>query len=149
MKKIFLIITMLYMTIAAFAQKLPADKITGQWLSEDGEDVQLKFEIFKSDGKYAGKLLWASSMFEADGKTPKKDFKNPDAKLRSRSRQGIVNIKGLTYEDGEYADGKLYNPENGSTYSLTVRLINANEMEFRGYMGISLLGKTMKFKRVQ
>lgn len=145
MKKIRFAAMMLLLSFGAFAQ-LPADKIVGTWTSVDS-DVELKFELFKSNGKYYGKLLWASNMFEADGKTPKKDFNNPDEKLRNRSRQGIINITNLTYDAGEYDGGKLYNPSDGRSYSLSATLKNENELNFRGYMGISLLGKTMKFKR--
>ena len=140
--------TMLLVPVASFAQQLPADKIIGIWLSQNS-DVELKFEIYKSEGKYFGKLLYASTMYEEDGKTPKKDFKNPDRNLHSRSRQNIVNITNLTYNEGEYIGGKLYNPDNGSSYSLKAKLKSVNELEFRGYMGVSLLGKTIKFKRVQ
>ncbi|WP_299183057.1 DUF2147 domain-containing protein [uncultured Chryseobacterium sp.] len=146
MKKIFFATLMLLLSVVSFAQQ-PADKIIGNWQSIDGE-VQLKFEIFKQDGKYFGKLLWASNMFEADGKTPKKDFNNPNKSLQSRSRKGIVNITNLKYDDGEYSGGKLYNPSDGDTYSLNAKLKSANELHFRGYLGISLLGKTMKFKRI-
>ncbi|WP_343657843.1 DUF2147 domain-containing protein [Chryseobacterium sp.] len=146
MKRLIFATMMLLFSIAGFAQQ-PADSIIGNWESIDG-DVKLKFEIFKQDGKYSGKLLWASNMYEADGKTPKKDFKNPDKSLQSRSRKGIVNITNLKYEDGEYEGGKLYNPSDGDTYSLSAKLKNANELHFRGYLGISLLGKTMKFKRI-
>lgn len=146
MKTLFFASLMLLISIVGFAQQ-PADGIIGIWQS-DGTEVGLKFEIYKSGDKYFGKLLWASNMFEADGKTPKKDFKNPDKNLQSRSRKNIVNITNLKYEDGEYVGGKLYNPSEGDTYSLKAKLTNANELDFRGYMGISLLGKTMKFKRV-
>jgi uncharacterized protein (DUF2147 family) len=148
MKKIIFATVMSVFSIVAFAQNLDADKIVGIWQSEDS-GVGLKFEIFASGGKFFGKLLWASTMFEADGKTPKKDFKNPDASLRGRSRQGIVNVTNLAYDDGEYSGGKLYNPDNGSTYRLNAKLKSADQLEFRGFMGISLLGKTMKFKRIQ
>ncbi len=137
---------LLFLSASSFSQKLPADKIIGTWESIDG-DVKLKFEFYKSDGKYFGKLLYASNMYEADGKTPKKDFKNPDKKLRDRSRYGITNITNLKYQDGEYTDGNLYNPEEGRNYSVKAKLKNENELDFRGYIGISLLGKTMKFKR--
>lgn len=147
MQKLFLTTMMLLVFTLSFAQQ-PADKIIGQWESIDG-DVKLKFDIFKQDGHYFGKLLWASNMFEPDGKTPKKDFKNPDKKLRNRSRQNIINITNLDYKDGEYTGGKLYNPSDGDTYSLKAKLKTENELHFRGYLGISLLGKTMKFKRVQ
>lgn len=146
MKKIFFAILMSLVAIASFAQQ-PADKIIGQWESVDG-DVKLKFDIFKQDGKYFGKLLWASNMYEADGKTPKKDFNNPNRSMQNRSRQGIINVTNLKYADGQYSSGKLYNPSNGNTYSLNAKLKSANELHFRGYLGISLLGKTMEFKRI-
>ncbi|WP_421942967.1 hypothetical protein [Pedobacter sp.] len=75
MKKIIFATLLLLVSVTSFAQQA-ADKIIGNWESIDGE-VKLKFEIFKADGLYFGKLLWASNMYEADGKTPKKDFKNP------------------------------------------------------------------------
>lgn len=146
MKKILFATYMLLFSLVSFAQQ-PVDKIIGNWESIDGE-VKLKFEIFAQDGKYFGKLLWASNMYEADGKTPKKDFKNPNKSLQSRSRKGIVNITNLKYYDNKYSDGELYNPSDGNTYSLNAKLKNANELHFRGYLGISLLGKTMKFKRI-
>jgi len=147
MKKIIFATLLLLVSVTSFAQQA-ADKIIGNWESIDGE-VKLKFEIFKADGLYFGKLLWASNMYEADGKTPKKDFKNPNKSLQNRSRKDIVNITNLKYTDGEYTSGKLYNPSDGDTYSLNAKLKNANELHFRGYLGISLLGKTMKFKRFE
>lgn len=147
MKRIFSLLIVLFLASVSFAQ-LHTDKIIGVWESE-ASDPKLKFEFFKSGSQYFGKLLFASSMFEEDGKTIKKDFKNPDKSLQSRSRYGIINVTNLTFEDGEYTGGELYNPETGSTYSLKVKLKSETEMEFRGYMGISLLGKTVKFKRVQ
>lgn len=147
MKNIFLATGMLLVSIVSFAQQ-PADKIIGKWESTDG-DVKLKFDIFKQDGKYFGKLLWVSNMFEADGRTPKKDSNNPNKSLKNRSRQGIVNITNLQYEKGEYTGGKLYNPSDGDTYSLNAKLKSENELHFRGYIGFSILGKTMKFKRVE
>ncbi|MCL4641928.1 MAG: DUF2147 domain-containing protein [Pseudosphingobacterium sp.] len=77
MRNLLFTTALIWMAFAASAQNLPADKIIGVWFSEDS-DVKLKFEIYRSEGKYFGKLLWASTMFEADGKTPKKDPKNPD-----------------------------------------------------------------------
>lgn len=147
MKNLILATLFLLLSVENFAQQ-PADKIIGQWESVDG-DIKLKFDIFKQDGKYFGKLLWASNMFETDGKTPKKDFNNPDDKLKKRSRKDIVNVTNLQYKNGEYTRGKLYNPTDGDTYSLNAKLKSADELHFQGYLGISLLGKTMKFKRIQ
>ncbi|WP_339880085.1 DUF2147 domain-containing protein [uncultured Algoriphagus sp.] len=147
MKKIITTAAMLIITVLSFAQSLPANAILGVWESDDS-DPKLKFEFYKSGERYFGKLLYASNMYEEDGITPKKDFKNPDELLRDRSRLGITNITDLTYSDGEYSGGKLYNPEEGRTYSVTAKLNNAMEMDLRGYVGFSILGKTMKFRKV-
>lgn len=145
-KRTFFTGLLLLMVTAVMAQGIPADKIAGVWLTEDKD---LKIEIFKTGDTYSGKLLWAKDMFEADGKTPKKDTENPDKKLRGRSRQGIVNITGLTYTDGAYTSGELYSPKDGDTYSLKAVLKTVNNLEVRGYKGVSLLGKTIKWTRIE
>lgn len=144
MKKSVLAALLLLVSMASFAQKLPADKIIGVWQCED-----YKIEVFKSGNTYSAKLLWSKDMFEADGKTPKKDSKNPNAKLKIRSIQGVTHITGLVYEDGEYVDGKLYSVQDGNTYSLKGKLKTADELETRGYKGVPMLGKTFKWKRVK
>lgn len=145
MKKLIIVATMLLMSVVAFAQKLTPDQIIGVWQCED-----YKIEFFKSGThKYSAKLLWAKDIFEADGKTSKKDDKNPNEKLRLRTRQGITHITGLVYEDGEYINGKLYSVQDGNTYGFKAKLKSADKLETRGYKGIPMLGKTHKWTRVK
>ena len=144
MKKNVFAVILLLLSIGSFAQTLPADKIVGVWQCED-----YKIEVFKSGNTYSAKLLWSKDMFETDGKTPKKDSKNPDAKLKTRPVQGITHITGLVYEDGGYVDGKLYSVQDGNTYSLKGRLKAADELETRGYKGVPMLGKTFRWKRIK
>lgn len=144
MKKSILAVIILLTSIASFAQKLSADQIVGVWQCDD-----YKIEIFKSGNTYSGKLLWAKDMFEANGKTPRKDSKNPSAPLRNRSRQGVIHITELVYKDGEYINGKLYSVQDGNTYSLKGALKSANDLETRGYKGVPMMGKTFKWKRVK
>jgi uncharacterized protein (DUF2147 family) len=144
MKKSILAAFMLLLSMASFAQKLPADRIIGIWQCDD-----YKIGVFKTGTTYSAKLVWSKEMFEADGKTSKKDVKNPDAKLRSRSVQGLTHITGLVYKDGEYVDGKLYSVEDGNIYGFKGELKGPNDLETRGYKGIPLVGKSFKWKRVQ
>ncbi|RDC55668.1 DUF2147 domain-containing protein [Pedobacter chinensis] len=144
MKKLLFVATMLLVSVATFAQKLSPDQIVGVWQCED-----YKIEFYKSGNTYSAKLLWSKSMFETDGKTPKKDSKNPDEKLKNRSIEGITHITGLTYKNGEYIDAKLYSVDDGNTYSLKGVLKDANNLETRGYKGIPMLGKTYKWTRVK
>ncbi|PSL31044.1 DUF2147 domain-containing protein [Chitinophaga ginsengisoli] len=144
MKKSILAVFMLLLSLASFAQQLPADQITGVWQCDD-----YKIEVFKAGNTYSAKLLWSKEMFEADGKTSKKDVKNPNEKLRSRSVQGLTHITDLVYMEGEYVDGKLYSVQDGNMYSFKGKLKRPNELETRGYKGIPLMGKSFKWKRVQ
>lgn len=144
MKKLLFVATLLLLSVTTFAQKLSPDQITGVWKCDD-----FKIEVFKSGNTYSGKMLWSKDMFEADGKTPKKDNKNPDEKLRNRSRQGIIHITGLIYKDGKYLDAKLYSAQDGNTYSLKAKLNDVNHLETRGYKGVPMIGKTFKWTRVQ
>ncbi len=145
-KLLFSIVTLMLIVSFSFAQNANGDKVLGIWLSEKKD---AKVEIFKSKNKYSGKLIWGAEMYEADGKTPLKDTKNPDAALRNRSRQNLIMISGLTYDDGEYIDGKLYDARSGHTYSLKMKLNNDNNLEMRGYYGVSLLGQTMHWTRIK
>ena len=63
-------------------------------------------------------------------------------------RQGIINVTNLRYDDGESEGGKLYNQRDGNSYSLNAKLKTENELHFRGYLGVSLLGKTVKIKNL-
>ena len=143
MKKTILAVFALLLSLASYAQKISADNIIGIWQCED-----YKIEVFKSGNTYSAKLLWSKEMFEADSKTSKKDVRNPNEKLRSRSVQGLTHITGLVYKDGEYLDGKLYSVQDGNTYSLKGKLKGPNDLETRGYKGIPLAGKSFQWKRV-
>ena len=39
-------------------------------------------------------------------------------------------------------DGSIYDARSGKTYSLEVNMNEINKLQLRGYIGISLIGKT-------
>ena len=54
----------------------------------------------------------------------------------------MVNAWNLKYAgDNKYEGGTVYAPDDGKTYSCKAK-VNGDKLEFRGYMGISLLGRT-------
>lgn len=119
--------------------------IVGAWES-DKKDVRL--EIYKEGTKYLGKYLWGNQIVEKDGVTSKKDTKNPDPKLRSRNLIGAVSLTGLTWDGEEYTDGKIYNAPSGDYYKCKA-WIKDGKMYLRGFMGVSILGKTASFHHYQ
>ncbi|MBS1509883.1 MAG: DUF2147 domain-containing protein [Bacteroidetes bacterium] len=131
--------------IIAFTTNVKAqtgeNAITGKWES-DKKDVRLEF--FKSGNEYQARLLWGNQIVESDGKTSKKDTKNPDKNLRSRDIIGIISVTGLRWDDTEYTGGKIYNPPSGDTYKCKV-WIKDGKLNLRGYLGFSLFGQTATF----
>jgi uncharacterized protein (DUF2147 family) len=125
------------------ATKYPADAILGEWSTQREENRppgRIKF-VRADDGTYSGILSWSSDP------NPKKDVHNKDPKLRDRPLVGTVLFWHLRYEDGEYVDGYVYNPEDGDTYRLKAEVLTPDSLKIRGYLGISLLGQSKVWAR--
>ena len=125
----------------ALAQK---EKIEGTWMSEE---KNAKVLIYKAnDGKFWGKIVWLAEPMK-DGK-PKVDEKNPKAALRNTPLMNYPLLRHFKKDsETSFDGGEIYDPKNGKTYSCTITVRNANELGIRGYMGISLLGRTTTWTR--
>jgi len=139
MKKLTFLILLLFITISSFAQN--AGAIVGVWLNQEKD---AKIEIYKSGEKYYGKLIWGKNIFEADGKTSKKDSKNTDESLRTRNLLNLVLLKDFVYDedDKEWTDGTIYDPKNGKTYSCVMSIENSS-LKITGYIGFTWIGRTV------
>ena len=123
------------------AQAKPAwngqDGIVGEWWSEE-KDGRIRFYRHRS-GTYRAILSWS--------KKPRADTENDNPKLRSRSIVGIVLMWDLRFDDGEYEDGYVYNPEDGNVYRIDCKVLGPNRLEVRGYLGVALFGQTQVWTR--
>jgi uncharacterized protein (DUF2147 family) len=141
-KKLACLFLFIAISSSVFGQK--ADDILGKWLNSSGEG---QLEVYKKADKYYGKLVWIKEPNE-NGK-PKTDIKNPNPNLRAKPIVGLEIVKEFTFEDGKYIDGKVYDPKTGKTYSGNITLVGLNQLNMRGYIGISLIGRTESWKRVK
>src|SRR5215217_2150749 len=110
-KKLPLLCALVICSIMAVAQK--KDDILGKWISANKEG---QIEIYKKGDKYFGKLAWIKEPNDDKGK-PKLDVKNPNASLRSRTLLGLEILKDFNFDDNQWADGTIYDPQTGKTYS--------------------------------
>ena len=123
----------------AFAQEkqiLP-DDITGLYWSPKKD---AKIEIYKKGGHYFGRSVWVAN--------PGKDTKNPNSALQKRDLLGVELLTNFSFDDGTYSDGKIYDPESGKTYDCKMTLAG-DKLKVRGYVGISLFGRTEIFERIK
>ncbi|GAB2692612.1 DUF2147 domain-containing protein [Mucilaginibacter koreensis] len=144
MKK-FLLLSLfaMFFHLGAFAQQ--GDQIIGKWLNSSGEG---QIQIYKKGSHYFGKLAWIKIPNDETGK-PKTDQKNPNESLRSRPLLNLEILKDFAFDgDDVYEDGTIYDPKSGKTYSCKMTL-DGNKLKVRGYVGISLIGRTEVFTRVK
>lgn len=145
MSKLLLSIFFCVTSLVCYAQVQTGDRILGEWLNEEKDG---KIEIYKSGNLYFGKITWGSNIFEEDGKTSRKDVKNPNEKLQTRNLLNLVILHNFKYEGGIWDHGKIYDPKSGKTYSCTMKLRD-NKLEIRGYVGVSLLGRTTYWEKFE
>ena len=141
MKKTILILA-LFIGGKIFSQN--ADAVVGTWLTTAGK---AQVQIYKENGKYSGKIIWLKEPNYADG-TPKVNKNSPDASQRKNPVVGLVMLKGFLFVEDHWQDGTIYDPENGKTYSCKMTL-NGNNLDVRGFIGFSLLGRTETWTKLK
>ena len=139
------ILTLLFIVLSApivFAQDV-ANAILGTWKNGEGTG---HIEIYKTtSGHYAGKIVWLKEPIDEETGKPKLDKRNPDKSKRTVPTLGLVNLHP---KDKEW-NGFIYDPKNGKEYDCRAELKDANTLKVRGYIGISLIGRTDTWTRLK
>jgi uncharacterized protein (DUF2147 family) len=135
LRSVLLLVLLSTVSFVAIAQ----DAIERIWYNQE---KTAKVQIFKAtDGKFYGKIVWLKEPNNEEGK-PKVDKNNPDKAKKSTPLMGLQLLKGFKKDaDTEYEDGTIYDPKNGKTYSCKINR-KGETLEVRGYVGISLIGRT-------
>jgi len=136
----FLLASTLVVLPAASAWASPL----GVWLAKGETSGRGHIQIYKCGAKLCGKLIWSSN-------PNAKDTKNPNEKLRSRKVVGSDIVWGFV-PDGknQWDSGRIYDPSTGKTYKSIMRLKGGGKLlHVRGYVGISLIGKTRVWSRLR
>src|SRR5258705_4926769 len=132
-------------SLAAHSQN-KADDIIGIWLTGGKEPA--KIQVYKSGEKFYGKIIWLKNPTE-NGKQ-RMDGNNPVKEKQSNPIIGLVMLTGFKFDgDDEWKGGDIYDPENGKTYSSYIYLKDKNTLKVRGYVGISLFGRTETWIRTK
>ena len=140
MKKglVLFIVTAFLFSLNSYSQN-KADDIIGIWFTGGKEPA--KIQIYKSGEKFYGKIVWLKNPTE-NGKQ-RMDGNNPDKAKQSNPIIGLLMLTGFKFDgDDEWKGGDIYDPESGKTYSSYIYLKDKNTLKVRGYIGISLFGRT-------
>lgn len=145
--------------LTGFAVAGNADDLLGTWLNEEGT---AKIEIYKQDNQYFGKIIWLKdptyTQKDVDDNAgnprvklgaKKVDFKNSDPARQDDPIIGLVILRSFTYDsdDQEWSGGMIYDPKKGSDYKCYIQMLSPSKLKLRGYIGISLIGRTSYWTR--
>ncbi len=117
-----------------------ASTLSGDWKTSNDSIVR----VYPCDGSH----LCARVVVVGPKTKPQLDVNNPDTGLRNRPICGLTIGTGFAPDGTDTAkDGKIYDPESGKTYSAQMQS-EGETLKLRGFVGISLLGRTEKWQRV-
>jgi len=136
--------------VAADIERVGTSDVRGLWIDHrDSQRRKVAVWIEDCDGLLCGHIYWLRKPLSAGGR-PKRDRHNPDARLRDRPLCGLRILSGFKRTgDGTWSAGQIYNPGDGRTFSSTMSLDGDGVLRISGYVGLSLLGKTVQWVRPQ
>lgn len=119
--------------------------VFGKWKTIDDETGIEKgvVEIYEEKDKVYGRII---EIFEQDKKHLKCEKCEGDDKNKPIIK--LVIIKGLTKNGAFYNGGKVLDPKNGKEYNCKITLAGKDKLMVRGYIGISLFGRSQTWLRL-
>lgn len=136
----------LVLLFVLFFQIVQSQSVLGKWKTIDDETGKEKavVEIYEVDGKIYGRIV---EILEVEHRYKKCTLCQGTDK--DKPIMGLIFIKGLTKNGDEYSGGKILDPKNGKSYKCYITLEGDDKLKVRGYIGISLFGRTQYWKRVK
>ncbi|MCS4240273.1 uncharacterized protein (DUF2147 family) [Myroides gitamensis] len=122
-----------------------AQSILGKWKTFDDQtgDAKSIVEISEKGGKYQGKVIEILNPAKKDSKCEKCPGDD-----KGKPIEGLVIIKNLTKKGEEYSGGTIIDPQSGKEYKCSIKMNGKTQLEVRGYVGISLIGRTQTWTKM-
>lgn len=100
--------------------------------------------IFEANGLYYGRVEPSSPDDDRNARCTRCTDDRHDQPII-----GLLLLRHLKPENGEYVGGDILDPDTGRVYNCTLRLTNGGrDAVMHGYLGISLLGRSQTWRRV-
>jgi uncharacterized protein (DUF2147 family) len=120
---------------------------TGYWMKPDAER-ESKIYVFKcgpGNRLLCAKIAWLKNPNDSKG-GPLHDIRNENPALRGREIVGLPIFSGLAPSAPSTWTGKIYNPEDGRTYSATLTVLSSKLIHLRGCKAWLLCGERQWFR---
>ncbi len=118
-------------TLFGAARAAPEGGPAGIWQTQAGD---AKVQVSRCGGSLCGKVVWLRQPTDSAGR-PQLDDKNQNPSLRTRPIIGIQLFIDMKPSAPNTWTGRIYNADDGQSYSSTVSQIDAGRLEVRGCVG--------------
>ncbi|WP_299060084.1 DUF2147 domain-containing protein [uncultured Polaribacter sp.] len=140
MKKTFF--TFLFLSLVL---SINSQTIFGKWNSKnEAGNVDSVLEVYEKDGKAYAKVVEILNPARKNALCV-----NCEGEYKDKPILGLDILSGLEKDDDEWSGGQIIDPRNGKTYKCYIKLVSANKLKLRGYIGVSLFGKTAYWERAK
>ena len=109
-----------------------------------------------SDGKPGGQVetylvngvLFGKVTQVRPGRTPQDLCEKCSGELKNKLILGMVILRNFHAVGDDWVDGTAVDPENGKEYKGKIWSVGSDKLSMRGFIGISLLGRTENWVRI-
>jgi len=120
---------------------------TGLWKTIDDKTGKERsfVRITESNGVFEGKV---EKIYDQPGDDPQHLCKECEGERRDKPIIGMTILWGLKKDGEQYAGGEILDPKNGSIYRAKMKLLDGGKkLEVRGFIGVSLFGRSQTWVR--
>ena len=138
-------LTVLFTTSALAQEASPV----GRWTTIDDETKKPKsvIAIYEENGKLFGKI---EKLFREPNEEQNPVCDKCEGALKNQPIIGMVILRNLKKDDDEWSGGTILDPANGKTYKCKIAVEDGGKkLKVRGYIGMSLLGRTQRWVRAE
>ncbi len=126
------------------ASAAPASPV-GKWttVDDDGKTPKSVVEIVEKNGVLEGKIL---ELINPSKKDPV--CEECEGTRKNQKIVGMTILWGMKRDGDKWTGGHILDPKNGKTYGCKMEVVEGGKrLEVRGFIGISLLGRTQYWLR--
>ena len=143
---IVLVLQALILAADARAQQLTPklQNAIGHWqvVNSDGSPGG-HVDTYLVEGKLFGRVTQVRP-----GRTPKDVCDKCSGEYKNQLILGMLLMRNFHAEGDDWVDGTVVDPENGKEYKGKIWAVGTDRLKMRGYIGISLLGRTESWVRL-
>ena len=147
MKRFISAVVFVLLSAAVSFASADVNSPTGLWKTIDDKTGKERsfVRITESNGVFEGKV---EKIYDQPGDDPQHLCKECEGERRDKPIIGMTILWGLKKDGEQYAGGEILDPKNGSIYRAKMKLLDGGKkLEVRGFIGVSLFGRSQTWVR--